>query len=283
MGFREILREQLGNKLEKRELELIPAGFQRIGDIIIVNLPEELVRHKNLIGEIILSEFRVRSVCNKIGEIKGEFREPQIEVIAGDENTVAISIENGCKYKFDVRKVMFAKGNLSERVRIAKQVKREEIVVDMFSGIGYFSVPIGVFGKPKEHYCIELNPVSFEFLKENMRINKIHNAEVINGDCREEVDRLIERGVRADRVLMGYLPPPKEFLNSAFKIIKKGGILHYEEIVIAGRENEEIERVMRDIKEAGKKGGFKTRLLLAKRVKSYGPKKDHYVFDVKVE
>ncbi|MEK6872742.1 MAG: class I SAM-dependent methyltransferase family protein [Nanoarchaeota archaeon] len=287
MKFKNLLKEKLKGKNKELDkgLEKLPSGYQKIGDIIILNLDSSLLKFKKEIGEEALEIFKtgkVRSVCNKFGEIKGKFREPQIEVIAGNENTGTTHIENNCKYKLDIRKIMFAKGNVSERLRIARQVKNNEVVVDMFAGIGYFSVPIGKLAKAKKIYSIELNPVSFSFLKENIKINHISNVEVINGNCQEEIDKLVEKGVKADRVIMGYLPPPKEFLPWAFKIIKKKGVLHYEELVNTDKEKEDINKVFNQIKKTGKEKGFDVELLLAKKIKSYKPRVDHYVFDFRV-
>lgn len=278
-----MLKEKLANKLSIEELEKLPSGFQKVGDIIILNLDKKLDKHKINIGEIVLSLFpNTRSICNKFGGVRGEFREPQIEILAGDENTLTTHIESGCKFRFDVRKVMFAKGNLVERTRIAKQVKKGEIIVDMFAGIGYFSVPIGVLSKPKKVYSIELNPVSFGFLKENLKINHINCVEAINGDCRKEILNLIKDKIKADRIIMGYLPPPKEFLPYAFMIAKKGSILHYEDLVVAGKEKEDVERVISDIKNAAREKDFDVKLLLSKRVKPYAPKVEHWVFDLEI-
>ena len=110
----------------------------------------------------------------------------------------------------------------------------------MFAGIGYFSLALGKYSKAKKIYAIELNPVSFHYLKENIRLNKINNIEAINGDNREIIDELINNGIKADRVILGYLPPPKEFLPWAFKIIKQKGFLHYEELINIDKEKEEI-------------------------------------------
>lgn len=285
MEFKEILFEKIkGRNKELDELlEKLPSGFQKIGDIIVLNLDKSLINYKKIIGETVLNLYKVRTVCNKFGEIKGKFREPQIEVIAGDKNTITTHVENNCKYKFDIRKVMFAKGNLNERIRIAKQVKKDEIIVDMFAGLGYFSVPIGKLSKAKKIYSIELNPVSFGFLKENLKINHIHNTEAINGDNRMVVDELVKNKVRADRVLMGYLPPPKEFLPWAFKIIERNGILHYEDLINVDNKEREIDRVINDIRKVAENYDYNVELKLAKKVKSYGPKIDHYVFDIIVK
>ncbi|MFH1359292.1 MAG: class I SAM-dependent methyltransferase family protein [archaeon] len=283
MTFKNMLKEKFKDKIDSEKLEKLPSGFQKIGNLIILNLHDDLVEFSKEIGKVALElNPGVRSVCRKTGIIIGEFREPQIEVIAGDENTVTTHIENGCKYRFDIRKVMFAKGNVVERSRIAKQVKDGEIIVDMFAGIGYFSVPIGVLSKPEKVYSIELNPVSYEFLKENLKINHIHNIEAINASNKDVIDRLVEEGVKADRVLMGYLPPPKEFLPWAFKIVKKDSIIHYEDLVSVDNKEKDVNRVVNDVRQAAKQVGFDVKLMLDRKVKSYGPKRDHYVFDFKV-
>jgi len=283
VAFKQILIENLKSKIDEDKLHFLPSGFQRIGDIIVLNLNKEVLKYKKEIGKIVLNNFKVRSVCLKEGGITGTFREPQISVIAGDKCTVVTHFENGCYYNLDIKKIMFAKGNLSERVRIAKQVRHDEIIVDMFAGLGYFSVPIAKLGKPKKIYAIELNPVSFKFLKENLSLNKIEGiVEAINGDSKEEVLKLVENGVKADRVLMGYLPPPKEFLPYAMKIIKKKGFLHYEDLIRTEYVDEDVGKAMKLISDAAAAEGLKVKLLLAKRVKGYAPKIEHYVLDIAV-
>ena len=281
MGFRELLMEKLEGNFDVN-LDKLPKGFQRIGDIIVLNLDKEFDNCKKEIGEAVLSLFKVKSVCNKFGEITGKFREPQIEVLAGSEDTIVTHVEHGIRYKFDIRKVMFAKGNLSERVRYPKQVRDGEIIIDMFAGLGYFSLAMGKLSHPEKIYSIELNPISFNFLEENIRINHINCIEAINGDNREIVDSLVKKGVKADRVLMGYLPPPKEFLPWALKIVKSGGIIHYEDILNVNNIEEESDNVVSMINEVAKEYKKKVELVHLQDVKSYGPMTHHYVFDLKV-
>ena len=283
MPFKSQVQEKLKNVLSKEKLELIPKGFQRIGDIIVLNLPQSLHNHKKEIARAVLELFpTVRTICNKTGGISGVYRQPQIEYLTGDKNTRVTHTESGCTYYFDITNIMFAKGNLTERTRIPKQVKKGEIILDMFAGIGYFTIPLAKLAEPKQIYAIELNPTSYTFLKENIRLNKLKNVIAIQGDNRTIVEELKKQHISPDRIIMGYLPPPKEFLPAAFSIAKKHTIIHYEDLVHTHDKEKDIGRVMNDLNTVAKQHNFQTRLLLAKCIKSYGPKIDHYVFDVEI-
>lgn len=284
MTFKSMLQEKLKDKLTEDELAILPSGFQAIGKIAILNLKEKLRRHKKEIGKAVLDTMpRFTSIWNKKGEIEGEFRKPQIEFLAGEKNTEAITKENNCLYRFDVTKLMFAKGNLNERVRLPKLVKSGEVIVDMFAGIGYFSIPILKFAKPKKIYAIELNPTSFHYLEENIKLNKVQEKiEIINGDCRKEVEKLAKKGIKADRIIMGYFPPPKDYLPYAMKIAKKGTVIHYATLIYDEKFEEEKNRDLKYIEDAAKEAGFKAKLLNTSYVKSYRPKVGHYVLDLEV-
>jgi tRNA wybutosine-synthesizing protein 2 len=288
MSFKELLIEKLKGKVNEKDLEKdknsLPSGFQKIGEIIILNLKPEILCYKKEIGESIIELFpKTKTICNKTGEIKGEFREPQIEIITGDKNTEVEHFENSVYFCFDVRKIMFAKGNLLERGRIPKQVKTNEIIVDMFTGIGYFSVPIAKIANPKKIYAIELNPVAIKYLKKTIEKNKLKNIEVIEGDSRVETEKLAKNGIKADRIIMGYLPPPKEFLEFAMKIAKKGTIIHYDDLIRTEHVKEDLDKTLNLFNIEANKLGMHAKLINPQRVKSYGPKIDHYVLDIKLE
>jgi len=285
MQFKEQLAEKLKDKLNEGELKLLPAGFQFIGDIVILNLKPELNKYEKEIGEATLAVLpRFRTICARTGAITGKYREPQLKVVAGISNTETIHLENGCKYKLDICKLMFAKGNISERARLARLVKKEEIIVDMFAGIGYFSVPLGKLSTAGKIYSIEWNPNAFHYLNENIKLNKIKNVETFLGDNREIIPKLLERGIKADRIVMGLLPPPKDFIETAFSIAKKGTVIHYEDILSSDDEKrkKEIRKTITLFEEKAKEKGFGAELMHVQRVKGYAPKLDHYVLDIKV-
>ena len=284
MAFKDLLKEKLKGKLDDNLLEILPKGYQKIGDIIILNLNEDLNDVFGEIGDAVLEITKARSVCVKTGGVVGELRKPQIKVIAGSEDTEVSHFENNVYFVFDVSKIMFAKGNVAERGRLPKQVKMDETIVDMFTGIGYFTVPIAKIAHPTKIYAIELNPDSVKYLKKTLEKNKLKNVEVFQGDSKEIVEKLVAEGVKADRVLLGYLPPPIGFVRYAMKIIKKGGMIHYDDLVMVDNKDKDIQKTMDMFKEEALKAGFKgVKLINAQRVKSYRPKVDHYVLDVRVE
>lgn len=267
-GLRDVL-EKMGIPKEK-----IPRGFQRIGDIIILNLPRDLGEHYRDVGEAVLREFPgVKTVCVRLGGIEGEFREPSVRVIAGG-GTVTEHRENNCVFKLDVSKIMFSKGNVSERGRIPGLVKEGETILDMFAGIGYFSIPIGKSGKAKRIIAIEKNPTAFGFLKENVKLNGIGGIEAVLGDCMDICKGL---GRIADRVIMGYLPGTYEFLPSAFSVLKPKGVIHYHDVF---KEQDLWDRPLQVLGNQAEKAGLRLDKVLYKGVvKGYAPGIKHAVVD----
>lgn len=279
MAFKEKLIESIGKNLTEEEIKLIPKGFQKTGKIIIMNLPVELENNFSVIGNGVLKLFPdVKTVCVKTGGIKGEFRRPQIKVIAGEKNTIVENFENGVWYCYDAKKIMFAKGNVSERGRLAKQIKPFETIVDMFVGIGYFSLPIAKKNPSVRIYGIDKNPDSIYWLFRSKEKNDLKNIEIILGDSNKEIEKLISKGVVADRVLMGYLPEPKEFILSALSILKKGGMVHYDALI----RTDYVEEDLSIIKKLFEQTGRQVEIVNPQRVKSYRPKVDHYVIDLRV-
>jgi tRNA wybutosine-synthesizing protein 2 len=212
----------------------------------------------------------------KLGRISGLKREPDVDMIIG-EGTETIHRENKCSFKLDVSRIMWSKGNTTERKRMSTIAKQGETVVDMFAGIGYFSIPIAVHSKPTKIYSIEINPVSYGYLCENVHLNKVEGIlEPILGDCRETAPI----GV-ADRVLMGYIGNTNEYLDVAMDVLKEGGIIHYHESV---PDKIKFIRPVDRINEAAMAAGRQMVEVVNKRIiKPYSPGVYHVVVDAKIK
>lgn len=266
------LRSALRWELREEDLKFI-SGWELLGDIVIIQLPKELEGAKYLIGRKILELHpKAETVLNR-AEIKGVFREPQVEVIAGSK-TETLHKENGCIFKIDPTKVMFSFGNIEERKRMASISNEDETIVDMFACVGQFSIPMAKHSNPKAVYAIEKNPIAFDFLKENIAINRFRNVHPILGDCRGVSPRKV-----AHRVVMGYLFDTHKYLPSAINALRdEGGVIHYHTTSHKGGIMEVEETITGIVEEEG----HTVKSIQSRIVKSYAPKIYHFVIDIVV-
>ncbi|UCG95338.1 MAG: class I SAM-dependent methyltransferase family protein [archaeon] len=241
--------------------------YQKIGDIIILN------RKDMETAERLLSyQPNTKTVMYRASSIFGRFREPKLKKLAGN-GTVTVHREHGCSFKIDVEKIMWSKGNHRERVRLINKVEKGEVIVDMFAGIGYFSIPLAKKSKAGRIYAVELNPVAFSYLLDNIRLNRTRKITAINADSGK-----VDIPEKADRVLMGLLPSPRDFMPKALELARKGGMIHYH-----GLDGEEPDNLWQEVREACRKKKAKCELAGKSRVKSWNPKKWHWVLDVRIK
>lgn len=242
--------------------------WKKIGNILILDNKFTVQSDKQL--KELSDKHKVKTVI-KVDHIHGTKREPVIKLLYG-EDTETINKENGCLFKLDLKKVMWSKGNNNERIRIAKLVEDNETVIDMFAGIGYFSIPIGVHSNAKQVYSIEINPNSFHYLKENIKLNKINNIIPLLGDCMD-----ITPEYSADRIIMGYVKTTHHYLKTAIDSLNKGGVIHYHETV---PEKLMDIRPINRIKEVA--GDRSVEFLKLNKVKKYSPGVFHVVCDARI-
>ena len=242
--------------------------WKKIGDILILDNKFEVVSNKQL--NELADKHHVKTIM-KVDHIQGTKREPIVKLLYGDD-TETINKENNCLFKLDLKKVMWSKGNNNERIRIARLVEDRETIIDMFAGIGYFSIPIGVHSKAKQVYSIEINPNSFHYLQENIKLNKINNITPILGDCIN-----ITPNYKADRIIMGYVKTTHHYLKVAIDSLNKGGVIHYHETV---PEKLMDARPINRIKQLT--GDREVDFLKLNKVKKYSPGVFHVVCDARI-
>ncbi len=276
MAFNDKLKNRLKNKLTEKELDCLPKGYQIIGNILLIKLDKRLLKHRRLIGKAIMDMLPYMHTVCLIKEIKRNIRKPEIEVIAGCNRTQTMNKEHGCKFLLDVSDIMWSQGNKNEKIRLTKMAKPGEIIVDMFAGIGYFSIILAKYCKPKKIYAIDINPKAIEYLRKNIWLNEVEDKiEILQGDCRK-FSTLLENV--ADRIIMGYLFETEKFLPYALKIAKNNAVIHFHRTV----KEEEIDKFKEKLIKIGTKNKVKIKVLKVKRVKSYAPKIWHVVFDLKI-
>ncbi len=267
-----LIREMLSRKLPRELVSLLPKHWVQIGDVLILPMREELLPYKREIAEVYAQVLEVKTVLRK-GRILGELREPHYEVIYGDD-TVTVHRENGILYKLDAARIMFSPANVKERIRMAGIAEPDELVVDMFAGIGHLSLPIAKHCGARV-IAIEKNPYAFKFLVENIELNGVQDRmTAYNIDNREFPGEGI-----ADRILMGYVIRTHEFIPKALQIAKDGAIIHYHNTVperlMPGEPFQTFRRIARE-------HGYEAEKLNELVIKRYSPGVWHVVVDVKV-
>lgn len=232
-----MLKKAMEKILTPRESDELISAFDQIGDIIIVRIPDFLLPKKKLIGETLLQEVKkAKSVFYQASAVEGDFRTRNLEILAGEDRTETEYKEFGCKFTVDVENAFFSPRLSTERERIANLIKDGETIVNMFAGVGMFSIMAAKKKKCKV-YSIDINPVASKLCEKNISSNKLlGNVITINGDASNIIKKQLEN--KSDRTLMLLPERSDEFLQSAINATKSGGIIHYYSHIHADKKSE---------------------------------------------
>ena len=273
-----MLKKALENVLSEKESEDLFSAFDQIGDIIIVRIPDSLLSKKKIIGETLLEQVKTaKSVFYQSSSVEGDFRTRDLEILAGVDKTETEYKEFGCRFIVDVEKAFFSPRLSTERDRIAELVQDGEIVINMFGGVGMFSI-IAAKRKKCTVYNIDINPIAAKLCEKNIELNKLVGRVIsIHGDAAQIIEeQLSDQG---DRVLMLLPERSDEFLNSAILATKSNGIIHYYSHIHADEKSQAAklsEKHYLDITP------IKSKILNSKIVRAVGPRYYQTVVDVRI-
>lgn len=207
----------------------------------------------------------------------GMMRQSNLQLLFGDDGWV-IHKENFVDYEFDATKVMFSSGNVTERRRMGQLDLADEIVIDAYCGIGYYTIPMLVNGGAKQVHACEINPDSINGLERGLLRNNVDKHCIIHqGDNRETLQNLC--GI-ADRVILGQIPSSEPTWKLAVDCLKpKGGIIH----VHMNVDEKKIDQwVTETLDWFSKISGKKATALHLEKVKWYCPHIRHIVLDISI-
>ena len=218
----------LKDQLPANSMNLIPRSLDVIGDIAIVEVEPELEKYKAVIGESILKVHpNIKTVLAKTGAVTGTYRLRQVENIAGEQRTDTTHKEYGCQFNVDIAKAYFSPRLSTEHKRVSSLIQENETALDLFAGVGPFSILIAKNHPDAKVYAIDLNPYAVELLKQNIRLNRVENRVFpIVGDAKQIVKQQL--GGTANRVIMNLPERAAEFIDVACEAIKReGGLIHF--------------------------------------------------------
>lgn len=262
------IRSLLEKKITPEKLSLLPKGFEVIGDIAIISIPDALEDEKYVIAET-FSYLRkdVKTVLRKLHKIEGPARVADFELLLGDRTTTTHR-ENGCVFELDVAKTFYSGKMHYERDRITQKVRDGENVLVLFAGVGTFLIPV----KKKKNVIItglDNNRDACQFLRNNLELNHV-DANIILGDA-HQINNLFKTSF--DRIVMPTPYGQDFFLDIARSILKPGGNVHF----YTFKKDFEIPHFKCLLEEKGWNIEF------SRDCGNVAPRVKRYVFDLKLE
>jgi len=268
------LREALKNKLSTKELLLLPRGYDIIGNIAIIEVPKELAKKEKVIAGLLMKEHpNIKTVLKKAGRIKGRLRTRKLKHVLGIKTKETIYAENNCRMKLNIETCYFSPRIANERQEIAKQIKKNDKVLVLFSGVGPFGLVIAKNSKAKEVLMIELNREATKYAQENIRINKLSNIQALQGDVKKVIPRLKEK---FDKIVMARAQLKETFLKDAFKVAKKGTIIYFHDFL---KEDSIPDEAIKKIQRAAKLAKKRIKILAWKKCSEIAP----YKFRIRID
>tara|TARA_B100000902_G_scaffold385682_1_gene427368 strand:- start:218 stop:1066 length:849 start_codon:yes stop_codon:yes gene_type:complete len=256
----------------------LPRRWERFSDVAILpqgSFQGDAWSSDGLLWEAVAGALGAKRLA-RMGEVSGEFRESGVEMLLGEDDWV-VRRESGVDYGYAMTRCMFSAGNVNERRRMGEVASEGDVVVDLYAGIGYYTLPALVHGGATVHAC-EWNPEAVKALRWGLDANGVGDrCTVHEGDNR--VTTVSLEGV-ADRVFLGLLPSSEEGLGVAMGVLSpSGGTLHVHGLAPSKDHSSWVGDLLSSASSLRPGSGLSHDLT---RVKSYAPHWDHVVLDLRV-
>ncbi|NWW54720.1 TYW2 protein, partial [Pedionomus torquatus] len=249
--LRDEMRRLLGESLSKELERDVPHAWQRHGDLVLLSEDSFRAAPWEKLGpvlwETVASALGARRLARRGRVLPDGMRSPSVTLLLGQDGWVE-HVDNGIRYTFDVTKCMFSPGNITEKLRVASLSCSGEVLVDLYAGIGYFTLPYLVHAAAAFAHACEWNSHAVEALRRNLALNGVQDRCCVHhGDSRQvsganelwslwshrtslspPLSFQLELWDVADRVNLGLIPSSEEGWPVACRVLKKstGGILH---------------------------------------------------------
>jgi tRNA (guanine37-N1)-methyltransferase len=278
------LKDVLAGKLNPWELELLHKSYNIIGEIAVIRVPDALKSRSKVIAEAIMqTQKRVKTVLRQASPVRGDLRLRKLVWVAGEKKIETVHKEHGCLFKVDLERCYFSPRLSYERMRISKQVQPGEVIVNMFSGVGCYSIIMARLSTAEKIYSIDVNPNAVQYMRENVKLNKVRERVIpIEGDAKKVIEESLQDV--ADRVLM---PLPKrayEYLDYAVQALKPtGGWIHYYDFEHAKKGESSVVKVRAKVVEKLRKFNVDFEASFARIVRTTGPNWYQVALDVNLK
>jgi len=278
------LKALLADKLEPREFRLIYKSYDIVGDIAIIRVPEPFRERSKIIAEAVMQTHKnMKTVWRQASAVSGDFRLRKLKWVAGENRTETLCREYGCLFKVDLEKCYFSPRLAYERMRIARKVEPGEVVLNMFAGVGCYSIDVAKQSEAEKIFSIEINPVAVRYMQENIILNKIEQKVVpVQGDAKKVIEERLQNV--ADRVLMPLPEKSYEYLDYALLALKPtGGWIHYYDSEHAKKGEDPIGKIESKVSKKLRMLGVDFQVAFGRLVRTTGPNWYQVVLDLQVK
>ena len=277
------LHKWLSSVLSSEDLSKIYNSFDVIGDIAIIRLPyASSVNAEDVANAIMSAHKNVKTVLLQASPVAGDLRLRHLTHVAGENKTSTVHREFGCLFSVDVAKCYFSPRLSNERMRIARIVEPNETVVNMFAGVGCFSIAIAKHSKASKVFSIDINSDAVQFMRENVRLNRVYDRVIpLLGNAKEVVNSRLH--LVADRVLMPLPEKALKYLPCAVTALKaSGGWIHCYGFEHAAKTESPTEKVQLKVAETLEALGVDFEVPFIRVVRSTGPNWYQLVADIHI-
>ena len=277
------MRKKLSGVVSSEDKGKFHSSFDVVGDIAIIRLPYTSSVNAKTAAKAIMKRHRnIKTVLLQASPVAGDFRLRSLLHVAGENKTSTVHRELGCLFYVDTAKCYFSPRLSYERMRIARMVEPNETVVNMFAGVGCFSIIIAKQVNVAKVFSIDVNPLAIQFMQQNIRLNRVYDKVIpLLGDSKAIVNSRLQRA--ADRVLMPLPEKAFEYLPFAVSALKaSGGWIHYYDFEHAEKTENPTEKTKLKVAEKLTSLDLAFELPFSRVVRSTGPNWYQVALDIHV-
>lgn len=241
--------------MEKKRQRI--AGFEVIGSIAVLQLRKPARELKKIASKILAQHKNIETVAYKTHKVSGRLRKRKLKILAGKKSFTTMHRENNCLIELNIESCYFSPRLANERLEISKKIKgtfgkgaaKIKILV-MFAGVAPYALAIAKLNPKAQVQAIELNKAACRYAAENVKLNKLSNIKIIQGDIKKTVPKLKEK---FDVIVMPRPQLKDTFLKEAFKVSKKGTIIFFYDFLDENQINIVKEKIEKEAAMAGKR------------------------------
>lgn len=201
------------------------ASYDILGNIAIIKPEGKTKKQKITEAKKLLKNPNIKTVLEKATNVSGRLRTIKTKYILGEKTKIAKHRENGCVFKFNVETCYFSPRLSQDRKTLSEKIKKKDLVLVMFAGVGVYPIVINKLKNPKEIVAVEIGKECCRYFLENLKLNHVHGKiKMIQGDVKKKVNS--ELG-KFDVIVMARPNLEESFLKYALLVSKKGTRIFY--------------------------------------------------------